>query len=165
MKVDDASLYELAESCGAALLARGLMLATAESCTGGWIAQTLTRVAGSSRWFEAGLATYSNASKQALLGVTLDVLQRHGAVSEAVATQMASGALGAVNADASVAVTGIAGPDGGTAEKPVGTVCFAWAIGQNRYTETVHFKGDRDTVRRYSVAHALSGLLQRLQAS
>jgi nicotinamide-nucleotide amidase len=164
MKVDDDSLYVLAESCGKALHARRLTLATAESCTGGWIAQTLTRVAGSSRWFEAGLATYSNASKQALLGVTLDALQRYGAVSEEVASQMASGALAAVSADVSVAVTGIAGPDGGTAEKPVGTVCFAWAIGQECESETVHFDGDRDTVRRCSVAHALNGLSQRLRA-
>src|SRR5215831_857510 len=121
------SLASLARRVGSRLRRRGLMLATAESCTGGWIAQAVTSVAGSSDWFERGFVTYSNEAKKEMLGVRAATLSRHGAVSEEAAREMASGALKRSGAHVAIAVTGIAGPGGGTREKPVGTVCFAWA--------------------------------------
>jgi nicotinamide-nucleotide amidase len=157
-------LQPLARRLGARLKRSGLKLATAESCTGGWIAQAVTAIAGSSEWFDRGFVTYSNAAKRDLLGVRASTLSRHGAVSEATALEMAAGALERSRAQIAVAVTGIAGPGGGTRKKPVGTVCFAWARekGGTQSAER-RFSGGRETVRRRSVAFALQGLLERLQ--
>jgi len=146
---------EPAQRLGAALKARGLRLATAESCTGGWAAMALTAIPGSSEWFERGYVTYSNAAKREDLGVAEETLRRHGAVSEAVAREMAAGALKRARAQVALAITGVAGPTGGTAEKPVGLVCFAWAHGSKITSETRRFDGDRESVRRQSVLHAL----------
>ncbi|MDX1556671.1 MAG: nicotinamide-nucleotide amidohydrolase family protein [Xanthomonadales bacterium] len=145
------------------LLESGSKLATAESCTGGWIAKLCTDLAGSSAWFERGFVTYSNSAKVDMLGVDRDALAREGAVSRAVAEQMALGAVRRSQAQVSLAVTGIAGPDGGSREKPVGTVWFAWAKPDGT-VESEHrlFAGDRATVREETVSHALSGLLSRL---
>ncbi|MDR2452122.1 MAG: nicotinamide-nucleotide amidase [Candidatus Accumulibacter sp.] len=160
---DQASLERLAGRVGAALLAGRLTLATAESCTGGWVSQCLTAIAGSSAWFERGFVTYSNAAKRELLGVPEETLAARGAVSQPVAVAMAEGALRRSRADWSLAITGIAGPDGGTAEKPVGTVCFAWAARDGQATaETRHFSGDRRAIRAQAVACALRGVLERL---
>ena len=160
---DQSLLEALAGRVGAALLADRLALATAESCTGGWVSQCLTAIAGSSEWFERGFVTYSNAAKQEMLGVSEATLAAHGAVSQPVAVAMAEGALRHSHADWAVAVTGIAGPTGGSAEKPVGTVCFAWAVRDGATTtETRHFAGDREAVRAQSVACALAVLLERL---
>lgn len=154
---------QLAEQLGGRLLARGEWLATAESCTGGGIAQCVTAIAGSSGWFERGFVTYSNAAKLELLGVPETTLERHGAVSEAVARAMAQGALAHSRADWAVAVTGIAGPGGGSPEKPVGTVCFAWAHNEGACeAQTCHFAGDRAAVRAQAIYQALFGLFQRL---
>lgn len=159
----DRGIRTLAERLGERLTAAGAMAATAESCTGGWIAKALTDVAGSSAWFDRGLVTYSNAAKQELLWVSAEILAEHGAVSEPVVRQMAEGALARSAADLAVAVSGIAGPGGGSAEKPVGTVWFAWArTGQTTRSERRLFAGDREAVRRQSVAHALEGMLRDL---
>jgi nicotinamide-nucleotide amidase len=155
-------VIELAQRIGDALKARGLRLVTAESCTGGWVSMALTAVAGSSDWFERGYVTYSNAAKREDLGVQEDTLRRHGAVSEETAREMAAGALKRGGGQVALAITGIAGPTGGSAAKPVGTVCFAWAHGGKISSETRRFDGDRESVRRQSVLHALQGLLQRL---
>jgi len=160
--VIDDDLTPLAEALGAALTTRGWLLATAESCTGGWIAKAVTDIAGSSGWLDRGFVTYSNAAKQDMLGVRAATLEAHGAVSEPVVAEMAKGALAHSRAQAAVAVSGVAGPGGGSVGKPVGTVCFAWAIGGGVETATVHFAGGRDAVRRSSVAHALRGLIERL---
>jgi nicotinamide-nucleotide amidase len=155
----------LAEKVAARLLARKAMLATAESCTGGWVSQELTAIAGSSAWFERGFVTYSNAAKEEMLGVSRETLARHGAVSEQVAKEMALGALAHSHAGIALAVTGVAGPSGGSAEKPVGTVCFAWAAAvRPARVETRHFAGDRESIRRQSVEYALTGVLQLLDA-
>jgi len=155
----------LAERIAAALLKKRAMLATAESCTGGWAAQALTAIAGSSRWFERGFVTYSNAAKEEMLGVRPQTLARHGAVSEETAREMALGALAHSRADVALAITGVAGPSGGSAEKPVGTVCFAWAAkGALARSETRRFAGDREAVRRQSVERALHGVLELLDA-
>ncbi|HEX6735770.1 MAG TPA: nicotinamide-nucleotide amidase [Azonexus sp.] len=160
------ALDTLAAELGAALLARGEWLAAAESCTGGWLAQSVTAIAGSSAWFDRGFVTYSNAAKTDMLGVPETTLERHGAVSEATARAMAQGALRHSRADWSVAITGIAGPSGGSPEKPVGTVCFAWAAQDGGCeAQTCQFSGDRAAVREQSVRHALQGLLQRLAAT
>ena len=152
----------LAERVGRALAARRLKLATAESCTGGLIAGAITDVAGSSGWFDRGFVTYSNDAKTEMLGVRAETLAAHGAVSEATAAEMAAGALGRSRADIAVAVTGVAGPDGGTPAKPVGTVCFAWARrGGDITTATRRFPGDRAAVRDATVNAALQGLLDR----
>lgn len=156
------SLEALAARAGQALKAAGVRLATAESCTGGWVAQAITSMAGSSDWFERGWVTYSNAAKRDELGVGEQTLERHGAVSEETAREMAAGALRQSGAGAALSVTGVAGPGGGSAAKPVGMVCFAWARGSKIRSETRHFAGDRDSVRRQSVAHALKGLLELL---
>jgi len=155
-------VIELAQRVGTALKARGLKLVTAESCTGGWVSMALTAVAGSSDWFERGYVTYSNAAKRDDLGVPEDTLRRHGAVSEETAREMAAGALKRGGAQVALAITGIAGPTGGSPAKPVGTVCFAWAHGSKISSETRRFDGDRDSVRRQSVLHSLQGLLQLL---
>ena len=153
----------LADRLGRELLNRGEWLATAESCTGGWVAQSVTAIAGSSAWFERGYVSYSNAAKHDLLGVDDAALESEGAVSRAVALQMAAGARRRAGVQAALAVTGIAGPDGGSAEKPVGTVWFAWAVaGKPVEAERVVFSGDREAVRRQTVAHALKGLTDRL---
>lgn len=144
------------------LLARRLMMATAESCTGGLIAAACTDLAGSSAWFERGFVSYSNAAKTELLGVPAPLIADHGAVSEAVARAMASGALQHARAQVSVAVTGVAGPSGGSADKPVGTVWFAWATPEGLWSERQRFDGDRHAVREATVTHALKVLVQRL---
>lgn len=161
-----ADLQTLSESVGAQLLSRGEWLATAESCTGGWVAQSITAIAGSSAWFDRGFVTYSNAAKQEMLGVTEATLERHGAVSEATARAMAQGAIAYSRADWAIAITGIAGPGGGSPEKPVGTVCFAWAQRDGGCeAQTCVFAGERAAVREQSVIHALRGLLARIEAS
>lgn len=140
------------------------MLAVAESCTGGWVAKTLTDLAGSSRWFECGFVTYTNAAKQAMLGVPEATLGEYGAVSEATVLAMADGVLARSRADVALAISGIAGPGGAVPGKPVGTVCFAWAIRPDyRKAETCCFEGDRDAVRRQAVAHSLARLVSILQ--
>ncbi len=161
--MNEYEINHLVEQLAAALLGKGWRLATAESCTGGWVAKCCTDLAGSSTWFERGFITYSDAAKMNMLNVQETALQQHGAVSEAVARQMAQGARRSSALEATLAVTGIAGPDGGSAEKPVGTVWFAWDIeGEDTSSECMHFTGDRESVRRQSVMHALQGLLQRL---
>jgi len=157
------SLASLARRVGSRLKRRGLKLATAESCTGGWIAQAVTSVAGSSEWFERGFVTYSNEAKKESLGVRTATLSRYGAVSEETAREMAAGALKRSRAQVAVAVTGIAGPGGGTRAKPVGMVCFAWARKRGApESTTLHFSGGRESVRRKSVVAALQGLLERI---
>jgi nicotinamide-nucleotide amidase len=153
---------ELARKVGEALKAKGLRLATAESCTGGWVAMALTAIPGSSDWFERGYVSYSNDAKREDLGVAEETLRRHGAVSEAVAREMAAGALKRARAQVALAVTGVAGPTGGSAEKPLGLVCFAWAQGSKISSETRRFDGDRESVRRQSVIHALETVLEAL---
>ena len=137
-----------------------LMLATAESCTGGGIAQALTDIPGSSDWFDCGFITYSNTSKNELLEVPDAMIAQFGAVSEEVAAAMASGAVANSNADLAVSTTGIAGPSGAVPGKPVGTVCFGWARGDQVHTERLVFQGDRSAVREQAVAHALRGILR-----
>lgn len=160
---DDESLALRAAAVAAELKAHGRVLALAESCTGGWIAKVCTDLAGSSAWFERGLVTYSNRAKSEELGVRTASMQRYGAVSEIVAAEMARGARNAAHADFAVAVTGIAGPEGGSPDKPVGTVCFGWVGPEDEpETETCLFSGGRDEVRRETVAHALDGLLNRI---
>ncbi len=138
------------------------MMATAESCTGGLIAGACTELSGSSEWFERGFVTYADAAKTEMLDVPAALIGAHGAVSEAVARAMAAGALAHSQAQVSVAVTGVAGPTGGSAEKPVGTVWFGWATPEGVFSEHRRFDGDRAAVRQATVAHALSGLLARL---
>ncbi len=157
------SLAALSVRVGEALRRRRWKLVTAESCTGGWVAQSITSVCGCSGWFDRGFITYSDESKQELLGVCAETLAQTGAVSEQVAREMAGGALRASHADISLAVTGIAGPGGGTPDKPVGTVCFAWADnGGAPRSITCHFIGDRREIRRQSVLRALEGVLTAL---
>jgi nicotinamide-nucleotide amidase len=144
----------------ARLLARGWLLATAESCTGGLIAAACPELAGSSAWFERGWVTYSNAAKTELLGVPAALIERHGAVSQPVARAMAEGALARSKAQCSVSVTGIAGPSGGSAAKPVGTVCFGWCVPGQALTQQRHFAGDRAAVRAQTLAYALTELLR-----
>jgi nicotinamide-nucleotide amidase len=151
---------ELCERLAAALTARGWMLATAESCTGGLVAAACTDLSGSSAWFERGFVTYSNTAKTELLGVDPDLLARHGAVSEVVARAMAFGALRRSAAQVSVAVTGIAGPTGGTVDKPVGTVWFGFSVEGQLSSETCRFDGDRAAIRAATVRHALDRLVQ-----
>ena len=157
--MDDRALADLARRLGDRLLVRGWMAAAAESCTGGWIAKTLTDVPGSSGWFDRGFVTYTNAAKQDLLGVDGATLAAHGAVSEATVRAMAAGALDRSGAQVAVAVSGVAGPTGGTPDKPVGTVWLAWAR-RDGTTDTRHrrFDGDREAVRRQAVAEAIQGL-------
>jgi nicotinamide-nucleotide amidase len=153
-------LLSLADQLGQQLSKRGQMLALAESCTGGWIAQSVTEIAGSSVWFDRGFVTYSNAAKTAMLGVRESTLQQYGAVSSQTASEMVAGALKFSDADIALAVTGIAGPGGGTAEKPVGLVFIAWQTrGQPCRCLEQHFEGDRHAVRRQTVQKALQCLL------
>ena len=159
----DPSAADLLPRLARHLLANGRRLVTAESCTGGWIAKCCTDRAGSSAWFESGVVSYSNRAKRDLLGVEAGALERDGAVSRPVAVQMAEGARRRSGAQVALAVTGIAGPDGGSADKPVGTVWFGWAVGERAAeSEVVVFAGGREAVRRQTVAHALQGLLDRL---
>jgi nicotinamide-nucleotide amidase len=160
----DSELVALSETIGTACRARGLTIATAESCTGGWAAQVITHTAGSSAWFDRGFVTYANAAKTDMLGVRMDTIEAHGAVSLQTAGEMAAGALAHSNAMISLAITGIAGPTGGSPDKPVGTVCFAWCFrtGDRIGTPSCErrlFAGDREAIRRQAVVHALSGLL------
>ena len=151
----DQLLVSLADS----LKRKGWMLATAESCTGGWIAKSCTDLAGSSVWFERGFVTYSNEAKQSMLGVKAATLEQFGAVSEPVVCEMAVGALQHSLAQVALSVGGIAGPGGGTLSKPVGTVCFGWACANGRVkTRTEHFSGDRESIRIQSVRYAFDGL-------
>jgi len=156
----DQNLYELAAQVGIALRTRSHRLAIAESCTGGWIAKVITDVPGSSGWFDRGFVTYSNTAKTDLLGVQPGTIARHGAVSAEVVAEMAAGALERSPADFVIAVSGIAGPEGGTQDKPVGTVYLTWALrGGPVQTEVRQFPGNRDEVRRETVAAALQGVL------
>lgn len=159
MTPTDADLEALAEKLGRALTARGWRLAAAESCTGGWIAKVLTDVAGSSQWFEGGVVAYSNAVKTHLLGVPRELLDAEGAVSEATVRAMAEGARSRLAAELAVAVSGIAGPSGGTADKPVGTVYFAWAAPGGVTAARRIYAGSREAVRRQTVALALERLV------
>ena len=162
----DASHVALATDLGRALSARGLRVAAAESCTGGLVAAAITAVAGSSAWFERGFVTYSNEAKQAMLDVPPTMISHFGAVSEPVAAAMARGARAHSRAQCALAVTGIAGPGGGTVAKPVGMVCFGWTVDSlPEKVATFHFDGDRSTVRAESVTVALRGLLEMVQQS
>jgi len=154
----------LAGELGRALLARGWRAATAESCTGGLVAGAITSIAGSSDWFERGFVTYSNEAKQEMLGVPQALIEAHGAVSEAVVRAMAEGALAMSAAHCAVSVTGVAGPGGGTAAKPVGMVCFGWAaVRVAPVVATRHFSGDRTAVRAAAVEAALAGLIDLVE--
>ena len=157
---DDDALHALAADVGARLRANRHMVCTAESCTGGWIAKMITDIPGCSDWFDCGLAAYSYEAKQALLGVRQETLTNHGAVSRETVLEMVSGALIASGASLAVAVTGIAGPTGGTPAKPVGEVWIGWKRRGGYPTAAVfHFDGDREAIRRQTVAVALHGLL------
>jgi len=159
------TLNALAQELAHALKQAGRSVATAESCTGGLLGEVLTSIPGSSVWYERGFITYSNMAKREMLGVKTETLSRHGAVSEPTARDMAEGALLFSHADLVVAITGIAGPGGGSPEKPVGTVCFAWGARRQPVTSrTEHFHGDRAAIRRTAVITALRGLLDRIQA-
>jgi len=158
-------MARLVEDLATALLARGWMLATAESCTGGLIAGACTDLAGSSHWLERGFVSYSNAAKTELLGVDAALIARHGAVSEPVARAMAQGALQYSKAQCALAVTGVAGPGGGSADKPVGTVWFAWATPDGVHSEMQRLDGDRAQVRSATVQHSLAVLLGLVQAA
>lgn len=153
----------LAAQVGGLLKAHGLMLATAESCTGGGVAQAVTEISGSSAWFERGFITYANDAKREMLGVSLDTLTHHGAVSEAVVREMVAGALHHSHAHIALAVSGVAGPSGGTPEKPVGTVWFAWGIkGRTCVAHLHHLDGSRGEIRAQSVRIALQGIIDLL---
>ena len=155
----DKDLEDLSRTLGQTLLARGMMLVTAESCTGGWIAKAVTDIPGSSAWLDRGYVAYSNDAKQDVLGVEPATLEEHGAVSEPVVREMALGALAHSSAEVAVAVSGIAGPGGGTPDKPVGTVCLAWAIlGRDVAVRRERFEGGREAVRRQTVQLALGCL-------
>ncbi|MFB9245277.1 CinA family protein [Massilia antarctica] len=156
-------ILDLSARVGRALQAKGLLLVTAESCTGGGVAQAVTEVAGSTGWFDCGFVTYSNASKTELLDVSAALMAQLGSVSEEVAAAMASGALANSNAHVALSTTGIAGPSGAVPGKPVGTVCFGWARGDTVQTERLVFAGDRHAVREQTVVHALQGLLRIIE--
>lgn len=156
MSDTEQAVLETVNAIGAKLKAKKEMLATAESCTGGWVGQIITSVPGTSHWYDRGFITYSNVAKREMLGVSTDTLTRFGAVSEQTARAMAEGVLQNSQARYALSITGIAGPEGGTPEKPVGHVCFAWA-GHNRETvsECIRFDGDRQQVRIQAVQHSL----------
>jgi nicotinamide-nucleotide amidase len=161
----ESELTALARQVGEGLKAKGLVLATAESCTGGWVAKEITEVPGSSEWFDRGFVTYTDGAKKELLGVTAPTLQAYGAVSEATVREMVQGALRHSRADVTLAISGIAGPGGGTPAKPVGTVHFAWALRDGALeADAQRFGGDRRSVRAQSVAHALRGVLRVIGA-
>lgn len=156
----DTELEQLATEVGRALKSAGRILVTAESCTGGWVGEAVTAIAGSSDWFDRGFITYSNAAKREVLRVSAATLKQHGAVSEETAREMALGALKHSRAQIAVAITGVAGPSGGSEDKPVGTVCFAWAKDETALRSESHLlNGDRTDVRRQSVVIALRGIL------
>lgn len=157
------NIIDLAARVGMALKAKGLLLATAESCTGGGVSQAVTEIAGSSEWFDSGFVTYSNASKTRLLGVPAAIIAQYGAVSEEVAAAMAEGALSNSSAQVSLSTTGIAGPGGAVPGKPVGTVCFGWSCNGKTMTERLILTGDRRAVREQTVIHSLQGLLHHLE--
>lgn len=164
MQGTDQQLQKAGNALGDVLAQQGKTIATAESCTGGWVAKILTDRAGSSAYIMAGLVTYSNEAKQAILGVKTTVLAEHGAVSEPVVRQMVAGAVRATGVDVAVAISGVAGPGGGSADKPVGTVWFAWGTGEdNTHASVKCFEGDRDQVRRQSVLYVLQGVTEFLQ--
>ena len=157
------SLYRLAQQVGKQLKQRDKMLVTAESCTGGWVGEAVTMIPGSSAWYERGFITYTYISKREMLGVKPKTLDKFGAVSEPTVREMVAGALRRSHAQVAVAVSGTAGPSGGTREKPVGTVCLAWGLkGGAIASETLHLKGDRRAIRRKAVKHALEGVLKLL---
>jgi len=159
-------MKKLAATLGRRLKRAKARLVTAESCTGGWAAQAVTSIAGSSGWFERGFVTYSNAAKHEVLGVSKKTLRDHGAVSEETAREMAAGALKHSRGTIALAVTGVAGPSGGSAAKPVGMVCFAWAGRRGLLrSETRRFRGGREAVRRQSVIRALEGVLQAIEGA
>jgi nicotinamide-nucleotide amidase len=159
-RVSDEELHQLAAALGEKLIARGWMLATAESCTGGWVGQLVTSLPGSSHWYERGFITYANAAKIEMLGVPEATLATHGAVSEETASAMAAGALAHSHAQATLAISGIAGPGGGTPQKPVGFVCYGWALADGTVmSSTCRLDGDRDEIRSRAVAAALRGLI------
>lgn len=158
-------IIELAARVGRTLQARGLMLATAESCTGGGVAQAITEIAGSSEWFDRGFITYSNDSKTEVLDIPAALIVQHGAVSEQVAEAMAEGALANSNAHVTLSTTGIAGPGGAVPGKPVGTICLGWCMHGMTCTERLVLAGDRQAVRNQTVAHALQGLLRFLESA
>lgn len=157
-------IMDLAGRVGRALHAKGLLLATAESCTGGGVAQAITEIAGSSEWFDCGFVAYSNASKTELLDVPAALIAQHGTVSEEIAAAMAEGCLSNSNAHVVLSTTGIAGPGGAVPGKPVGTVCFGWAMTDRiTHSERLVFAGDRHAVREQTVVHALKGLLRFIE--
>ncbi len=157
-------LIELAQAVGAALKDHGMLLATAESCTGGWVGQAITAVAGSSQWYDRGFITYTNEAKQEMLGVAVSTLSEFGAVSKQTVQEMAAGALKHSRAQITLAISGVAGPSGGSVAKPVGRVCIAWAMraGSAR-VQTFQIAGEREAVRRHAVKAALQGLLTLLE--
>jgi len=160
------TIHDAAAQLGQALKTRGFMLAMAESCTGGMVAEAITSIAGSSAWFDRGFVTYSNAAKTDMLGVATATIATFGAVSEQTATEMAMGALKNSTAQIAGSITGIAGPDGGTAEKPVGTVCFAWAGSHFPVTTCTHrFHGDRGAIRQQAAIYMMAGLIERLNTA
>jgi len=161
-KAMDQELYALSVKIGSKLLSKGWLSATAESCTGGWIAQMLTAVPGSSQWFDRGFITYSNAAKVEILNVSEHILLDRGAVSLETVQAMAKGAIVQSDANFAIAVTGIAGPTGGSPEKPVGLVWIAWALLDEVKAESFHFEGDREAIRRQTVLCALQGAMQIL---
>lgn len=157
------SMQNLAVEVGKVLQANGVSMATAESCTGGWIAKMMTDIAGSSAWFDCGFVTYSNNAKERMLGVKKASIDLDGAVSESVVREMAEGAIERSSAAIAVAVSGIAGPQGGTPQKPVGTVWLAWSIrGKQTHAQCCHFEGNRDAVRRQTAEKALKGVIEYL---
>ncbi|MGI9273088.1 MAG: CinA family protein [Woeseiaceae bacterium] len=163
---DHQAIEELAQALVDELAAGRKVVATAESCTGGWVAKAITDIPGSSDVFHYGLVSYSNGAKESLLGVTIETLEEHGAVSEAVVVEMAEGAINLSGADIAVAVSGVAGPSGGSETKPVGMVWFAWAVRDGSKvrstTNCEQFDGDRDLVRELTVVHALQGVRERI---
>lgn len=157
--------HRLSQRVGTFLQEKGLTLATAESCTGGWVAEVITSVPGSSAWFDRGFVTYSDAAKKDMLGIGDALLKKHGAVSDEAVQAMAKGALKHSAADVAVAISGIAGPDGGSPTKPVGTVWLAWAVqGQPVRTRFTHFVGDREMVRQQAVMAALQGIIDAVES-
>lgn len=157
-----AELEQLSQHCGLLLLQKHWLLSTAESCTGGGVAQVITAVAGSSAWFDRGFVTYSNAAKQEMLGVSATTLATHGAVSEATVLEMAQGALRHSHAQVSLAISGVAGPSGGSVEKPVGTVWIGWALPERLFANQFLFTGDRTAIRQQAVYAALAQLEREL---
>ncbi|NCF74424.1 MAG: nicotinamide-nucleotide amidohydrolase family protein [Gammaproteobacteria bacterium] len=165
---DHEAIQKLAAALVNELMQAGKAVATVESCTGGWVAKAITDIAGSSAVFGYGIVSYSNGAKESIIGVQNKTLEEHGAVSAQVVEEMAQGALHLSGADIAVAVSGVAGPDGGTKEKPVGTVWFAWAVRDGAHervdTRCERFTGDRELVREASVAYALQGVRERIEA-